>query len=82
MGADLFLPLSEEETQMIVRIVREKNYWIDLIFDRKAGDFQTKDGLLPTYTNWGPGEPNSARYPYCVHLRANHQGFWNDFPCS
>ena len=82
MGANLFLPLTEEETQTILRVVKNQAYWLDLTLDRKTNEFKTRNGIQPTYTNWAQGEPNLRNHEFCVHFRVKRDGTWNDIPCT
>ena len=55
--------------------------WIGLIRHQDKL-FYTIFGSKPSYTNWGPGEPNNAGgSENCGHL-VNDHGQWNDIPCG
>ena len=64
-GADLVLPLTEEETQMIKRASEKHDYWIGLKLDLKTSKFHTTSGLPPTYKKWNAGEPNNIPSEDC-----------------
>lgn len=85
MGADLALPLTEEETRMMQGAGEQRNYWIGLKLDLKTNIFYTTSGLPPTYTKWRAGEPNHIPTENCVVLTARreyHAGEWNNIACS
>ena len=83
MGADLVLPLTEEETRMIKSAAGPKNYWIDLKLERKH--YNTKSGLPPAFTKWRAGEPNNFPADECVVFVAKNEknvGGWDSIRCS
>ena len=71
MGADLLLPLSEEETRVIKSAAGPNNYWIALKLDSQTGKFYTATNHLPpTFTKWRKGEPNNIPVEDCVLFMA------------
>ena len=86
MGADLLLPLSEEETLVIKSAAGPNNYWIALKLDSQTRKFYTATGHLPpTFAKWRKGEPNNIPVDDCVLFMARrneHMGGWNNEKCS
>ena len=83
MGAELFLPLTDEGTQTILRTrIKDQDYWLDLTLDRKTNKFKSRNGIQPTYTKWAKGEPNRPSFEFCAHFKVILEGAWNDVPCS
>ena len=58
-------------------------FWIGLKWNSKEYNFFWSDQSLPTYTNWGQGEPNGHGREPCgiMWILGNHAGKWNDRKC-
>ena len=85
MGADLVVPLSEEETRMIKGAAKRRNYWIGLKLDSKTSKFYTTSGLPPTFTKWIVGKPDNSLNKGCVLFKAKREdqvGGWENKACS
>ncbi|XP_048727620.2 perlucin-like isoform X2 [Ostrea edulis] len=83
--------LVEIETEMENEFLRiylmdhgyTKYFWIGLTDALVEGRWVWETTqTTPTYTNWGPGEPNdSEHHEDCVHMYPS-SFHWNDAPCN
>lgn len=78
-GADLIKVTSAEENNFITR--SGKTWWLALRRDAIQNNiFKWNDGSLPTFTDWGNGEPNNhANMEECAEILDT--GKWNDIAC-
>ena len=83
MGANVFLPLTEEETKTLKGFLTlHDRYWIGLTLEPNTNKFCTASGTPPTYTKWGGEEPNNIPWENCVQIKPSREGFWNNIRCS
>uniref|UniRef100_A0A8C4RUJ4 C-type lectin domain-containing protein n=1 Tax=Erpetoichthys calabaricus TaxID=27687 RepID=A0A8C4RUJ4_ERPCA len=73
---DLAVIKSPEKTQTIP--VTDLTLWIGASRP-SGGNFTWVDGIVLTYTNWSPGEPNYA-YENCVSIYPDRM--WNNYVCT
>jgi len=72
---------SEAEQQLLTGMYGAENYhWIGLT-DWNGEWIWRHSHETPTYTNWGPNQPDSADQ-HCVFLWGTHQGQWADYLCE
>ena len=95
MDANMLKINSQEENNFIVDLVKEhaptaKHIWIGLKWEKAPKHFFWYDQSVPTFTNWGPGEPNGGGSEPCVAMYAlpppnalpqRATGYWNDVSC-
>ncbi|PIK60676.1 putative macrophage mannose receptor 1 [Apostichopus japonicus] len=63
--------------------LEEGMYWTGLSDIETPGYYQFVDGSVPTYVNWGPGQPND-KTGKCVAMYSGSMslsGRWTDAPC-
>uniref|UniRef100_A0A8D2JCQ3 C-type lectin domain-containing protein n=1 Tax=Varanus komodoensis TaxID=61221 RepID=A0A8D2JCQ3_VARKO len=81
MGGTLAMPRNAAENSAIQQIVVWHNKRAVLgITDRSTeGRFEYPDGNAISYSNWAPGEPNSAGNEDCVEVHPDAK--WHDRSC-
>lgn len=83
-GARLLF-LDDPEEQALIAGFGPGRFWVDLNDEASEGTFVSADGMAPTYTGWGEGQPdNAGDNEDCVELNARDpmMAYWNDLPCD
>merc|ERR1712110_173407 len=72
---------SEAEQQLLTGMYGAENYhWLGLT-DWNGEWIWRHSHETPTYTNWGPNQPDSADQ-HCAFLWGAHEGQWADYLCE
>ncbi|KAL5011088.1 hypothetical protein ScPMuIL_013393 [Solemya velum] len=80
-GADLARVADSRAQSVISGWVRNKFVWIGLNDRHNESTWVWLDDTKAiTYTNWGPGEPNSHGSENCGEIA--QRGYWTDYPCK
>ncbi|XP_070553643.1 perlucin-like protein [Ptychodera flava] len=84
MRATLVTVKDAEENLFLKQYTRNTyQIWIGLDDIDVEGTFEWNDGSAVKYTNWENGQPdNAGNVEDCAHLWADHDGKWNDLPCT
>ncbi|XP_023649168.2 collectin-12 [Paramormyrops kingsleyae] len=75
----------EEQEWLNIQIIGKGYFWLGLTDREKEDVWQWLDGVLPTFTNWKPGQPDNWSHNHeegedCAMLIS--EGFWNDAACA
>lgn len=74
---------SQEDTNVILSTINGRgDAWIGFTDGHDEGNFKWENNSPVDYTNWNGGEPNNHNgNEHCTEAR-QHDGKWNDSPCS
>ena len=88
LAGELVKIISAEENEFVLALARKLaptvgEIWIGLKWNSSKQDFVWSDQSLPTYRNWGRGEPATRGAHPCtiMWILGNEAGKWNDRRC-
>ena len=81
-GADLASVHSEGEIEYIALLTEGELAMLGGIDTRRGSEWNWYDSSTWDYTSWNSGEPNNLRDEYCLDIKFQYAGGWNDISCS